>query len=42
MVGANVTVGLTRNLYAQVNYNAEVGRANSTAQCINTGLRYEF
>lgn len=42
VVGANVTVGLTRNLYAQVNYNAEVGRANSTAQCINTGLRYEF
>ncbi len=41
-MAANVTVGLTKNLYAQINYNAEVGRANSTAQYINTGLRYEF
>jgi len=42
VVGANVTVGLTKNLYAQVNYNAEVGRGNYTAQNINAGLRYEF
>jgi outer membrane lipase/esterase len=42
VVGANVTVGLTKNLYAQVNYNAEVGRGNYTAQNINAGLRLEF
>ena len=42
MVGANVTVGLTKNLYAQVNYNAEVGRGNSTVQYVNAGLRFEF
>jgi hypothetical protein len=41
-VGANVTVGLTKNLYAQINYNAEVGRANSTVQYTHAGLRYEF
>ena len=42
VVGANVTVGLKKNLYAQVNYNAEVGRGNSTAQYVNAGLRLEF
>lgn len=42
VVGANVTVGIKKNLYAQVNYNAEVGRGNSTAQYVNAGLRYEF
>ena len=42
LVGASVTVGLKKNLYAQVNYNAEVGRSNSTAQFVNAGLRYEF
>jgi outer membrane lipase/esterase len=42
VVGANVTVGIKKNLYAQVNYNAEVGRANSTAQYTHAGLRYEF
>ena len=42
LVGASVTAGLKKNLYAQVNYNAEVGRSNSTAQYVNAGLRYEF
>ncbi|MGB8993207.1 MAG: autotransporter domain-containing protein [Desulfobaccales bacterium] len=42
VLGANVTVGVKKNLYAQVNYNAEVGRGNSTAHCVNAGLRYEF
>jgi outer membrane autotransporter protein len=42
LVGGNITVGLTKNLYAQANYNAEVGRANSTVQYVNAGLRYEF
>jgi outer membrane autotransporter protein len=42
LVGGNVTVGVTKNLYAQVNYNAEVGRGNYTAQSVNAGLRWEF
>jgi uncharacterized protein with beta-barrel porin domain len=42
LVGASLTAGLKNNLYAQVNYNAEVGRRNTTAQFINAGLRYEF
>jgi outer membrane lipase/esterase len=42
VVGANVTVGINKNLYAQVNYNADVGRSNSTVQYVNAGLRYEF
>ena len=42
LVGASVTAGLRKNLYAQVNFNAEVGRTGSTAQSINAGLRYEF
>jgi outer membrane autotransporter protein len=42
VVGANLTVGIKKNLYAQINYNTEVGRGNSTVQYANTGLRYEF
>lgn len=42
MVGANVTVGIKKNLYAQVNYNAEVGRGNYTAHNLTAGLRLEF
>ena len=42
VVGANVSVGIKKNLYAQINYNAEVGRVNSTVQYVNAGLRYEF
>ena len=42
LAGASVTAGLKKNLYAQVNYNAEVGRGNSTVQYVNAGLRYEF
>jgi outer membrane autotransporter protein len=42
VVGANVTMGIKKNLYAQINYNAEVGRGNSTVQYVNAGLRYEF
>jgi outer membrane autotransporter protein len=42
VAGANLTVGLKKNLYAQINYNAEVGRGNSTTQYVNAGLRYEF
>ena len=42
LVGASVTVGLKKNLYAQASYNAEVGRGNSTAHYVNAGLRLEF
>jgi outer membrane autotransporter protein len=42
LVGAGVTVGLKQNLYAQANYNAEVGRGNSTVQYVNAGLRFAF
>ena len=42
LVGASLTAGLRENLYAQVNFNGEVGRRNATAQFINAGLRYEF
>lgn len=42
LVGASLTAGLKKNLYAQVNYNAEVGRGNATNQYVNAGLRYEF
>ncbi len=42
LVGASVAVGLKKNIYAQVNYNAEVGRRHTTAQFINAGLRFEF
>ncbi|MFA5110197.1 MAG: autotransporter outer membrane beta-barrel domain-containing protein [Desulfobaccales bacterium] len=42
LMGASVTMGLKKNLYAQVNYNADVGRSNSMVQYLNAGLRYEF
>jgi outer membrane autotransporter protein len=42
LVGASLTVGLKKNLYAQASYNAEVGRSNYTVQYVNAGLRYEF
>jgi outer membrane lipase/esterase len=42
LVGGSVTVGLAKNLFAQFNYNAEVGRSNYTAQYANVALRHEF
>jgi len=42
VVGASVTVGIQKNLVAQVNYSAEVGRTNYTAHNVNAGLRFEF
>jgi outer membrane autotransporter protein len=42
VLGASVTVGLKKNLWAQVDYNAEVGRGNYTAHYVNAGLRLEF
>jgi hypothetical protein len=40
-MGAILTVGLRKNLYAQASYNAEVGRSNSAVQYVKAGLRYE-
>lgn len=42
LVGASITAGLKKNLYAQVNYNAELGQGNSRVQTVNGGLRWEF
>ncbi len=42
VVGGSLTLGLKNNLWAQVNYNAEVGRGSYTAHFINAGVRYEF
>jgi outer membrane autotransporter protein len=42
LLGASVTAGLKKNLYAQLNYSAEVGRAGSTSHTFNAGLRWEF
>ncbi len=42
VLGAGVAVGFKKNLMAQVNYNAEVGRGNSTTHYVSAGLRWEF
>ncbi|MGO8761451.1 MAG: autotransporter domain-containing protein [Desulfobaccales bacterium] len=42
VVGANVTVACKKNLKVQLDYNAEVGRGNSTAHYLSGGLRWEF
>jgi outer membrane lipase/esterase len=41
LVGASIAAGLKKNLYAQVNYNAELG-GNLRTQSVNAGLRWEF
>jgi uncharacterized protein with beta-barrel porin domain len=42
VVGGNVTVFVGKNLSARVDYNAEVGRGNSTVHQVNAGLRWNF
>jgi fibronectin-binding autotransporter adhesin len=42
VVGAGVVVSLKKNLFVQANYNAEVGRGNSTTHYVSAGLRCEF
>lgn len=42
MVGANVALKTKKDLWVQLNYNAEVGRGNYTAHYVNVGLRWEF
>jgi hypothetical protein len=41
-VGGSITTKLHKNVYAQVNYNAEVDRGNATNQFINSWLRPDF
>ncbi|MEW6657116.1 MAG: autotransporter domain-containing protein [Thermodesulfobacteriota bacterium] len=42
VLGAAVAAELTPNLWARVNYSAEVGRSTYTAHYLQAGLRYEF
>jgi len=42
VVGASVTISAQKKFGLQINYNAEVGRANYTAHYVNAGLRWEF
>ena len=42
VVGGNVTVFVSQNLSARVDYNAEVGRGNNTVHQVNAGLRWNF
>ena len=42
VVGGSLTAGLSKKLSLNVNYNAEVGRKDSTSHFINAGLRYVF
>jgi uncharacterized protein with beta-barrel porin domain len=42
VLGATLAAGLKNNLWAQANYNVEVGRGNYTAHYLTAGLRYQF
>ena len=42
VIGATLAARLKNNLWAQANYNVEVGRGNYTAHYLTAGLRYEF
>jgi outer membrane autotransporter protein len=42
VVGGNVTFFMNQKFSAMVNYNAEVGRSNSTVHQVNAGLRWSF
>lgn len=42
VVGANVALKTKKDLWFQLNYNAEVGRGNYTAHYVNAGIRWEF
>ena len=42
VVGANVNILTQKNLKVQLDYNAEVGRGNSTAHSVSAGMRWEF
>jgi uncharacterized protein with beta-barrel porin domain len=42
VLGAGATILTRKNFSLQINYNAEVGRANYTAHNLNAGVRWEF
>ena len=42
VVGANVNILTKKNLKVQLDYNAEVGRGNSTAHYVSAGVHWEF
>jgi len=42
VVGGNVNVFVSKNLSARIDYNAEVGRGNSTVHQVSAGLRWNF
>ena len=42
VVGGNVNVFVGKNLSARVDYNAQVGRGNSTVHQVNAGFRWNF
>ena len=42
VVGANFTLASKNNLKIQMDYNAEVGRGNSTAHYLSAAVRWEF
>jgi autotransporter-associated beta strand protein len=42
LVGAKVDLLTSKNFQISLNYNAEVGRSNSFAQSIYTGVRWQF
>ena len=42
VMGGNLTVGFSKNLAGQVNYNVELGKGNDINHFINAGLRYQF
>jgi uncharacterized protein with beta-barrel porin domain len=42
VLGANCTLGIRKNVRAQLDYNVEVGRGGYTAHSLNAALRWEF
>ncbi|MDD5643448.1 MAG: autotransporter domain-containing protein, partial [Syntrophales bacterium] len=42
VLGTNVTLGIRKNVRAQLDYNVEVGRGIYTAHSLTAGLRWEF
>jgi uncharacterized protein with beta-barrel porin domain len=42
VVGGNLTVGFSKNLAAQANYNVELGKDKDITHSVNVGMRYQF
>ena len=41
-LGTNITLGIKKNVRAQLDYNVEVGRGTSITHSLTAGLRWEF